>query len=61
MLKYSLTLATASVVLFTLGSAVVAQTVPGVPIAVICYSQEKEWRIGYLYRVTANGGAVSAE
>jgi hypothetical protein len=59
MLKFPLVLAAVPGVLLTLTTATVAQTVPNVPIAVICYAQqEKEWRVGYLYRVTDSGDAM---
>jgi len=59
MFKFAPTLAAVSGVLLALMQAAVAQTVPSFPVAVICYSQqEKEWRVGYLYRVTANGDAM---
>jgi len=59
MLKFSPALAAAAGVLLTIATATVAQTVPNLPIAVFCYAQqEKEWRVGYLYRVTENGDAM---
>jgi hypothetical protein len=59
MLKFSPALAAAAGVLLTIATATVAQTVPNLPIAVFCYAQqEKEWRVGYLYRVMENGDAM---
>jgi len=59
MLKFSPALAVAAGVLLTIATATVAQTVPNLPIAVFCYAQqEKEWRVGYLYRVMENGDAM---
>jgi hypothetical protein len=59
MRKLLLAVAAVTSVVFTLATTSVAQTVPNVPIAVICYAQqEKEWRVGYLYRVIENGDAM---
>ena len=59
MLKFQLALAAVAGVLVTYATATVAQTVPNVPMAVICYAQQqKEWRAAYLYRVTENGDAM---
>jgi hypothetical protein len=59
MLKFQLALTAVAVVLLTNATVTVAQTVPNVPMAVICYApQQKEWRTAYLYRVTENGDAM---
>jgi hypothetical protein len=59
MLKFSLPLMAIAAVLLTNATTTVAQTIPNVPMAVICYSpQQKEWRTAYLYRVTENGDAM---
>lgn len=43
----------------TISAETFAQAVPSLPIAVFCYAQqEKEWRVGYLYRVAGNGDAM---
>ena len=45
--------------LLTISTEALAQAVPNLPIAVFCYSQqEKEWRVGYLYKVAGNGDAM---
>ena len=32
---------------------------PNLPMAIICYvQQDQSWRVGYLYRVNANGDAI---
>ena len=57
--KLLLTVTAITSMVVTLATATVAQTVPNVPIAVICYSQQqKEWRVAYLHRVTENGDAM---
>lgn len=57
--RFPLGLAAMLGALLTYATATVAQTIPNVPIAVFCYAQqEKEWRVGYLYRVTENGDAM---
>jgi hypothetical protein len=59
MLRFSFAVAAVAGVLLTHATAAIAQTVPNVPMAVICYApQQKEWRVGYLHRVTENGDAM---
>jgi hypothetical protein len=46
-------------IFFAFATGAVAQTVPTVPAAIICYAQaDQSWRIGYLYRVNKNGDAT---
>lgn len=52
-----LTAVTAHCVALTTGA--VAQTVPSLPAAIMCYSQaDQGWRVGYLSRVSKSGEAL---
>jgi hypothetical protein len=43
----------------TLTTGAVAQTVPNLPAAIICYSQaDQSWRVGYLSKVNKSGDAL---
>jgi hypothetical protein len=55
--KFSLVLVAILGMPFTLASGAVAQTAPpNFPIAVMCYAKsDQSWRVGYLYRIQANG------
>lgn len=45
--------------LVTLTTGAVAQTVPNLPAAIICYSQaDQSWRVGYLSKVNKSGDAL---
>jgi len=58
-IKFSLASIAICGVLLAISTEALAQTVPNLPIAVFCYAQkDKEWRVGYLYRVTENGDAM---
>jgi hypothetical protein len=50
----------ATLMLVTLATEAVAQTVPtDLPAAIMCYAQkDQSWRVGYLFRVNKNGDAV---
>ena len=60
MLKFPLALVAVSGVILTLATATTGQTVPpNLPIAITCQNQnDKSWRVGYLYKVDANGDAI---
>ena len=52
-------LTAAAMMLVTLATEAVAQTVPNLPAAIICYAEvDQSWRIGYLFRVNKNGDAI---
>ena len=58
--RFPLTLAAVLGELLTLATGVLAQTAPPhVPIAIMCYAQQDQsWRVGYLYRIQANGDVL---
>jgi hypothetical protein len=60
MLKFPLTVVAVPGVILTLATATAAQTFPtNLPIAITCQNQQdKSWRVGYLYKVDANGVAI---
>ena len=55
MLKFS----PALVAFLAFATGTIAQTLPSLPMAIMCYAQQDQsWRVGYLYRVNAKGDAI---
>jgi hypothetical protein len=59
MLKLSLAATAIAPVLVTLATGSVAQTVPDLPLSVICFNEQtKTWTVGYLHVVREDGSAI---
>jgi hypothetical protein len=57
--KFSLVLVAVLGMPLTLSEAVAQTAPPNFPLAIMCYAKsDQSWRVGYLYRIQANGDAV---